>query len=90
MLRKRPKPDTKLMVPPKLDHFITDLLHKRWAKQEIQPRQALKVTFFFGANLLANLWGNLSEQGLDGDQWAVIKSQIFWMWSRKVWFFLAM
>ena len=76
------------MVP--LITLSQTLLHKRWTKQEIQPRREFKVTFFYDANSLANLWGNLSEQGLDGDQRLVMKSQMFLMWSREVWFFMAM
>ena len=29
MLRKHPKPDTKVMIPPKLDQFITDFAPRK-------------------------------------------------------------
>ena len=35
MLKRHPKPNTKVMTPPKLDHLF-QTLHRRWTKQEMR------------------------------------------------------
>lgn len=72
MLRKHPKPDTKVMVPPKLDQFITDFAPRKVDKARDAALTKIQGNLLYAANPLANLWANLIQQGLDGDQQAVI------------------
>ena len=72
MLRKHPKPDTKVMVPPKLDQFITDFAPRKVDKARDAALTKIQGNLLYAANPLANLWANLIQQGLDGDQQVVI------------------
>ena len=72
MLQKHPKPDTKVMVPPKLDQFITDFAPRKVDKARNAALTKIQGNLLYAANPLANLWANLIQQGLDGDQQAVI------------------
>ena len=46
MLRKHPKPDTKVMVPPKLDQFITDFAPQKVDKARDAALKKFSVTCF--------------------------------------------
>ena len=72
MFRKHPKPDTKVMVSPKLDQFITDFAPKKVDKARDAALTRILGSLLYAANALANLWANLIDQGLDGDQQAMI------------------
>jgi hypothetical protein len=72
MLRKYPKPDTKVMVPPKLDQFITDFAPTKVDKARDAALMKIQGNLLYAVNPLANLWSHLIAQSLDGDQQAVI------------------
>jgi hypothetical protein len=72
MLRKHPKPDTKVMVPPKPDQFITDFAPKVVDKAQDAALTKIQGSLLYAVNPLANLWSHLIAQSLDGDQQAVI------------------
>ena len=72
MLRKHPKADTKVMVPPKLDQFITDFAPKKVDKARDAALTKIQGSLLYAANPLTNLWSNLIQQELVGDQQAVI------------------
>ena len=72
MLRKHPKPDTKVMIPPKLDQFISDFAPKKVDKARDAALTKIQGSLLDAVNPLANLWSNLIEQRLDGDHQAVI------------------
>ena len=53
MLRKHLKPDTKAMVPPKLDHFITDFARKKVDKARDAALTKLPGGLLYAENPLA-------------------------------------
>ena len=72
MLRKHPKPDTKVMNPPKLDQFITEFSPKKVDKARDASLTKIQGALLYAVNPLANLWANLIEQDLDSDPKALI------------------
>ena len=74
MLRKHPKPDTKVMNPPKLDQFITEFSPKKVDKARDASLTKIQGALLYAVNPLANLWANLIEQDLDSDPKALYPS----------------
>ena len=72
MLRKHPKPDTKVMIPPKLDPFVSDFAPKKVDKARDAGLARIQGSLLYAANPLANLWSGIADQGLDDDPQAVI------------------
>lgn len=72
MLKKHPKPDSKVMVPPKLDQFVSDFAPKKVDKARDASLSKIQGSLLYAVNPLANLWANLIEQDLTEDPQAVI------------------
>ena len=67
MLRKHPKPDTKVMIPPKLDQMITDFAPKKVDRARDAALTKIQG-LLYAVNPLANLWSHLIAQSLDDQQ----------------------
>ena len=72
MLKKHPKPNTKVMVPPKLDQFVCDFAPKKVDKSRDAAMCKIQGSLLYAVNPLANLWSGLIEQGLTMDPEALI------------------
>ena len=72
MLKRHPKPDTEVMVPPKLDSFISDFGGKKLDKARDAQLSKIQGTLLYAANPLTNLWSELINQKLTRDPNAAI------------------
>ena len=72
MLRRHPKPDTKAVIPPKLDQYILDFAGKKLDKARDAQLSRIQANVLYAANPLSKLWSDLVEQKLDTDTESVI------------------
>ena len=72
MLKKHPKPNTKVMVPPKLDSFVSEFAPKKVDKAIDVALSKIQGSLLYAVNPLANLWTGLIEQGLADEPQALI------------------
>ena len=72
MLRKHPKPDTAVVVPPRLDSFISDFAGKKLDKGRDAQLAKIQGTMLYATNPLTNLWAELIDQGLTQDSQAAM------------------
>ena len=72
MLKKHPKPNSKVMVPPKLDQFVSDFAPKKVDKARDAALSKIQGSMLYAVNPLANLWAALIDQGLADDPEALI------------------
>ena len=67
MLKGHPKPNSKVMVPPKLDQFVSDFAPKKVDKARDAALSRIQGSLLYAVNPLTNMWAGLIEQGLVED-----------------------
>ena len=72
MLKRHPKPNSKVMVPPKLDQFVSDFAPKKVDKARDAALSKIQGSLLYAVNPLTNMWAGLIEQGLVDDPEALI------------------
>ena len=72
MLKRHPKPNAKVMTPPKLDQFVSDFAPKKVDKAKDAALSRIQGSLLYAANPLTNLWAELTEQGMADDPEALI------------------
>ena len=72
MLKKHPKPNSKVMAPPKLDQFVSDFAPKKVDKARDASLSKIQGSLLYAVNPLTNLWAGLIEQGLADDPEALV------------------
>ena len=72
MLKRHPKPNSKVMVPPRLDQFVSDFAPKKVDKARDAALSKIQGSLLYAVNPLTNMWAGLIEQGLVDDPEALI------------------
>ena len=72
MLKRHPKPNCKVMAPPKLDQFVSDFAPKKVDKARDAALSKIQGSLLYAVNPLTSMWAGLIEQGLVEEPEALI------------------
>ena len=76
MLKRHPKPNSKVMTPPKLDQFVSDFVPKKVDKARDAALSKIQGSLLYAVNPLTNLWAGLIEQGIADDPEALFPALV--------------
>ena len=77
MLKRHPKPDNDVAVPPKLDSLVADFTGRKPDKARDSQLTTIQGAVLYTANPHKNLWADLIEQELPRDPKAAIHVSMF-------------